>query len=139
MIKNKIVFTNGCFDILHAGHIRYLEDAKKLGDILVVGLNSDRAVKLLKGEERPVNNEEDRKFVLSALRAVDKVIVFDDISPLELIKEVKPDVLVKGGDWEIENIIGANFVMERGGKVYSLKFYDGYSTTNVIEQIKNKE
>ena len=132
----KIVFTNGCFDILHSGHIQYLNEAKALGDKLVVGLNSDASVKRLKGEERPINHENDRKFVLENLKAVDEVIIFDDDTPIKLIEKVKPSVLVKGGDWPIEQIVGHDFVTSIGGMVKSLSFKDGYSTTSVLEQIK---
>jgi rfaE bifunctional protein nucleotidyltransferase chain/domain len=131
----KIVFTNGCFDILHRGHIAYLNEAKSLGDVLVIGLNSDSSVKDLKGETRPINGELDRKFVLENLKSVDYVFIFDEQTPLNLIKELTPDVLVKGGDWKIEQIVGSDYVLKNGGKVYSLNFVDGYSTTNIIEKI----
>lgn len=130
-----IVFTNGCFDILHSGHVSYLNEAKSLGTKLVVGLNSDASVKRLKGEERPINSEQDRKFVLENLKAVDQVIIFEEDTPLNLIKEVKPNILVKGGDWAPDQIVGSDFVLENGGKVLSLSFKDGYSTTNTIEKI----
>lgn len=131
----KIVFTNGCFDILHRGHIAYLNEAKKLGDILVIGLNSDASVKRLKGTDRPINHEQDRKFVLENLKAVDAVEIFSDDTPLELIKAISPNVLVKGGDWKIEQIVGSKEVLERGGQVFSLQFVQGYSTSNIIQQI----
>lgn len=131
----KIVFTNGCFDILHAGHVTYLNEAKSLGDLLVVGLNSDASVKRLKGESRPINNEEERKFLLENLKAVDCVEIFEDDTPLNLIKEIKPSLLVKGGDWEISQIVGSDFVISNGGEVKSLKFVDGLSTTGTIERI----
>jgi rfaE bifunctional protein nucleotidyltransferase chain/domain len=134
----KIVFTNGCFDIIHAGHVDYLEKAKSLGDFLVVGLNSDESVKRLKGPTRPVNPVEQRKKVLQALKPVDLVIVFEEDTPERLIKEIKPDVLVKGGDWKIENIVGADFVMSYGGKVYTIDFVYDTSTTKIIEKIKNE-
>jgi D-glycero-beta-D-manno-heptose 1-phosphate adenylyltransferase len=137
MKNKKIVFTNGCFDIIHRGHIDYLEEAKKLGDILLIGLNSDESVRKLKGENRPINNEEDRKKVLLALKSVDEVIIFNEEDPLELVKQIKPDVIVKGGDWKIENMIGADFVIENGGEAYSLPFYDGYSTTNILNKMKD--
>ena len=133
----KIVFTNGCFDILHAGHVSYLNEAKSCGDILVIGLNSDASVKRLKGETRPVNNEADRKFVLENLKAVDFVFIFKEDTPLKLIKEVNPNVLVKGGDWKVEQIVGSDFVMANGGEVKSLQFVKGYSTTNIIEKINS--
>lgn len=133
----KIVFTNGCFDILHTGHVSYLNEAKSCGDILVIGLNSDASVKRLKGETRPVNNEADRKFVLENLKAVDFVFIFEEDTPLKLIKEVNPNVLVKGGDWKVEQIVGSDFVMANGGEVKSLQFVNGYSTTNIIEKINS--
>ena len=132
----KIVFTNGCFDILHKGHVTYLNEAKKLGDLLLVGLNSDASVKRLKGPERPINNELDRQFVLSQLKAVDFVEIFDQDTPLELILKVKPHILVKGGDWKIDQIVGAKEVLASGGDVFSLNFVDGYSTTSIIHKIQ---
>ena len=134
----KIVFTNGCFDIIHAGHVDYLEKAKSLGDILVVGLNSDESVKRLKGENRPVNPQEYRKKVLQALKPVDIVIIFNEDTPERLIKEVKPDVLVKGGDYTIDNIVGADFVMSYGGKVLTIDFVYDVSTSKIIEKIGEK-
>jgi rfaE bifunctional protein nucleotidyltransferase chain/domain len=134
----KIVFTNGCFDIIHAGHVDYLEKAKSLGDFLVVGLNSDESVKRLKGPTRPVNPVDQRKKVLQALKPVDLVIVFEEDTPERLIKEIKPDVLVKGGDWKTENIVGADFVMSYGGKVYTIDFVYDTSTTKIIEKVKNE-
>lgn len=134
----KIVFTNGCFDILHRGHVTYLAEAKKLGDLLVIGLNSDASVKRLKGPERPINGEQDRQYVLSQLKSVDFVEIFSEDTPLNLILAVRPDVLVKGGDWKIEQIVGGKEVIAAGGKVYSLNFVDGYSTTNLIEKIQHQ-
>ncbi|MBC96282.1 MAG: D-glycero-beta-D-manno-heptose 1-phosphate adenylyltransferase [Halobacteriovoraceae bacterium] len=131
----KLVFTNGCFDILHRGHVSYLNSARAQGDALIVGLNSDASVKRLKGESRPINEEEDRRFVLANLKAVDFVEIFDEDSPLELIKQVCPDVLVKGGDWKPDQIVGSDFVLERGGEVKSLTFIEGKSTTGTIEKI----
>lgn len=133
----KIVFTNGCFDILHRGHVAYLEEARKLGDLLVVGLNSDASVKRLKGEERPINNESDRKFVMSRLKSVDFVEVFSEDTPLNLILKIKPRVLVKGGDWKIDQIVGGKEVIAWGGDVFSLNFVDGYSTTSLIDKIQS--
>lgn len=133
----KIVFTNGCFDILHSGHISYLNDAKNLGDLLFVGMNSDSSVKTLKGDERPINDERERKIILENLKSVDFVELFSDQTPIDLIKEVSPDYLVKGGDWPIEQIVGHEFVIENGGIVKSLPFKDGFSTTCIIEKIKN--
>jgi len=133
----KIVFTNGCFDIIHAGHVDYLEKAKKLGDVLVVGLNSDESVRRLKGKERPVNIQEHRKRVLEALKPVDLVVIFDEDTPERLIKEIKPDVLVKGGDWSIENIVGADFVKSYGGEVKTIDFVYDISTTKIIQKARN--
>lgn len=132
----KIVFTNGCFDILHRGHVAYLAEAKKLGDLLVVGLNSDGSVKRLKGMERPINNEIDRQYVLSQLKSVDFVEIFTEDTPLNLILKVKPNILVKGGDWKIDQIVGGREVISHGGEVFSLNFVDGYSTTSLIHKIQ---
>ncbi len=133
--KKKIVFTNGVFDILHRGHVEYLNEAKSLGDVLIVGLNSDSSVKRIKGNDRPINNEEDRAFVLSNLKPVDYVIIFSADTPHDLINTVIPDVLVKGGDWEPENIIGSDIVYKNGGKVISLRYVNNYSTTSIIKKI----
>ena len=133
----KIVFTNGCFDIIHAGHVDYLEKAKKLGDILIVGLNSDSSIRRIKGKDRPVNIQEHRKKVLEALKPVDLVIIFDEDTPERLIKEIKPNVLVKGGDWKIENIVGADFVQSYGGTVTTIDFVYDTSTTKIIQKVKN--
>lgn len=134
----RTVFTNGCFDILHAGHIQYLKEAKKLGDILVVGVNTDESVKRLKGEDRPINSLEDRLTLLSALEDVDYVVPFREDTPLELIKKVSPDVLVKGGDYQNDGIVGAEEVKKRGGKVQTLPFVDGKSTTNILEKVRKE-
>lgn len=131
-----IVFTNGCFDLLHVGHVRYLAEAKKQGDILVVGVNSDASVKLLKGESRPVQTELDRAEILLALKAVDYVAIFSADTPKSLIEKLQPDVLVKGGDWSIDQIVGADIVQAKGGKVLSLTFIEGKSTTKIIEKMK---
>lgn len=133
----KIVFTNGCFDILHSGHISYLNDAKELGDLLFIGLNSDASVRGLKGDERPINDERERKCILENLKAVDFVEVFSDETPQSLIEEVRPSFLVKGGDWPVEQIVGHEFVQKSGGIVKSLPFKDGFSTTSIIDKIKN--
>jgi D-beta-D-heptose 7-phosphate kinase/D-beta-D-heptose 1-phosphate adenosyltransferase len=133
----KIVFTNGCFDLLHVGHVRYLQEAKSLGDILVVGANSDASVKKLKGPSRPVQNENDRAEILAALGVVDYVVIFSEETPEKLIHQVKPNILTKGGDWKPENIVGGPFVMSYGGQVKSLQFVDGKSTTNLIEKSKS--
>lgn len=132
----RIVFTNGCFDILHRGHVTYLAEAKKLGDLLVIGVNSDASVKRLKGPERPINNEHDRAYVLSQLKSVDFVEIFHEDTPLNLILKVKPKVLVKGGDWKIDQIVGGKEVIQNGGDVFSLNFVDGYSTTSLIHKIQ---
>lgn len=133
----KIVFTNGCFDILHKGHVSYLAEARKLGDLLVIGVNSDASVKRLKGPERPINNETDRAFVLSQLKSVDFTEIFTEDTPLNLILKVKPKVLVKGGDWKIDQIVGGKEVIADGGDVFSLSFVDGYSTTSIINKIQH--
>lgn len=130
--NKKIVFTNGCFDILHIGHVRYLKEAKKLGDILVVGVNSDSSVNKIK-PNRPIIPEEQRSEILSSLETVDFVTIFSEETPYELIKYLKPDVLVKGGDWKKEDIIGSDIVSE----VYSLPYLEGSSTTEIIRKIKN--
>ena len=134
--NKKIVFTNGCFDILHAGHVRYLQEAAGLGDILVVGLNSDASVKRLKGEERPINFEGDRAEVLCGLEYVDYVVIFEEDTPLELITALQPDVLVKGGDYKPEEVVGKDVVEARGGKLVLVPFVEGKSTTNIINKMK---
>ena len=131
----KIVFTNGCFDILHVGHVRTLCQAKALGDVLVLGLNRDSSVKFLKGSGRPVTSEKERAEVISALEAVDYVVFFGESTPEKLIHAVKPDFLVKGGDWKKKDIVGSDFVESYGGKIRSLRFVQGYSTTKLIEKI----
>ncbi len=135
--NKKIIFTNGCFDLLHIGHVTYLEEAKKLGDILIVGINTDDSVKKLKGPSRPIQNENDRCRILAALKAVDHTILFSEETPLNLIKSIKPDVLVKGGDWKTEQIIGSDFVISNGGMVKSLGFVGNKSTTAIIEKSKS--
>ena len=134
--NKKIVFTNGCFDILHVGHIRLLNDAKKLGDILVVGINSDFSIKKLKGKDRPINIESDRKIILESLKAVDFVFIFEEDTPLNLIKKIKPNILVKGGDYSESNLVGSDFVKNNGGEVKTLSFHYGYSSSKYINQIK---
>ena len=134
--RQRMVFTNGCFDVLHFGHVRYLLEARKLGDILVVGLNSDDSVRRLKGPERPINGEKERAFVLAALNSVDYVVLFEEDTPENLIKIVRPDVLVKGGDYALDQIVGADFVMQNGGIVTTIPFVEGYSSTHIIEQLK---
>lgn len=132
----KIVFTNGCFDLLHAGHVAYLSEAASLGDILIIGLNADDSVKRLKGPERPVNDETTRAMLLASMYFIDAVVLFNEDTPLELIKTVLPAVLVKGGDYSIENIVGAKETIANGGKVEVLTFLPGYSSTAIIEKIK---
>lgn len=136
--RQKIVFTNGCFDVLHFGHVHYLMEAKALGDILVVGLNSDDSVRRLKGPSRPINGEKERAFVLAALSCIDYVIVFEEDTPKELIETVRPDVLVKGGDYALDQIVGADFVTRNGGTVTTLPFVEGFSSTRIIEQLKTE-
>lgn len=131
----KIVFTNGCFDILHVGHIDYLERAKKMGDILVIGMNSDNSVRRLKGPSRPVNRQGDRARVLASLECVDFLTIFNEPTPAALIEKLSPDILVKGGDWKSRDIVGGDFVKSYGGKVVSLKFVKGYSTTGLLKKI----
>ena len=135
----KIVFTNGCFDILHRGHAEYLKQAKELGDVLIVAVNSDDSVRRLKGPGRPVNNQADRAFMLSMLKPVDDVTVFEEDTPYNVISVIKPDVLVKGGDWKEEDIVGSDIVKSGGGTVISLGFVDNYSTTSLINRIGNSE
>jgi rfaE bifunctional protein nucleotidyltransferase chain/domain len=131
----KVVFTNGCFDLLHPGHVRYLQQARALGDALMVALNSDRAVRELKGPARPILTEQERSEVIGALGAVDYVTIFDDISPRDLIAAVLPDILVKGADWGVDQIIGREEVEAAGGKVVTLPFVDGVSTSQIIDRI----
>jgi rfaE bifunctional protein nucleotidyltransferase chain/domain len=132
----KVVFTNGCFDILHLGHLDYLEKSRDLADKLVVGLNTDKSVRQIKGQDRPINKEYARARMLAAMSFVDLVIAFDEETPLELIKKVKPDILVKGKDYEVENIVGAEFVIGNGGEVKTIELKEGYSTTDIINKIK---
>lgn len=134
----KVVFTNGCFDILHVGHIRYLKGARELGDFLVVGLNSDDSVKRLKGESRPYQTENERAEILKALRFVDLVVLFSQDTPLEIITFLKPDILIKGGDYRIETIVGAQEVFSWGGKVLTLPFIPEKSTSNIILKIEKQ-
>ena len=134
-LSKKIVFTNGCFDILHLGHIDYLAKASDLGDILVLGVNSDASTRGLKGPNRPINNEEQRSVLLASLHFMDAVIIFDDPTPIELIKIVRPDVLVKGSDYNLSNIVGADVVQSYNGQVKTIDFLPGYSTTLIEEKI----
>ena len=135
--EDKIVFTNGCFDILHKGHIEYLAKAANLGDVLIVGLNSDESVRRLKGENRPVLNEESRAMALAAIGFVDNVVIFDEDTPYELIKKIQPDVLVKGADYNEDDIVGADIVKAKGGEIKTIEFVDGYSTSKIIDKIKS--
>ena len=132
----KIVFTNGCFDIIHQGHLDYLSKAKDLGTKLVVGLNTDNSVKRLKGAERPINNEYSRALLLAAFEFTDMIILFEEDTPYELIKSVQPDILVKGNDYKAENIVGYDILKAKGGEVKTLDFIDGFSSTSIIEKIK---
>jgi rfaE bifunctional protein nucleotidyltransferase chain/domain len=133
--KKKIVFTNGCFDLLHAGHADYLNKAKSVGDILVVGINSDASVRRIKGEKRPILPQQMRAYLLDNLKPVDYVVIFEEDTPLELIKAIKPDVLVKGADWDLERIVGADFVLSYGGRVERIPFSFNISTSKVVERI----
>ena len=130
-----IVFTNGCFDILHRGHVEYLAQAADLGDKLIIGLNTDASVKRLKGESRPVNDEKSRALLLSALQFINAVVFFDEDTPYELIKQVQPDILVKGNDYKPEKIVGYDIVTAKGGKVLTIDLVEGFSTTNIIKRL----
>jgi rfaE bifunctional protein nucleotidyltransferase chain/domain len=136
--KKKIVFTNGCFDLLHLGHIDYLAKAADFGNVLIVGLNTDNSVRKLKGFGRPIMDEFSRSMVLASLYFVDAVIFFDEETPYELIKKIQPDVLVKGGDYKIEDIIGYDIVINIGGEVKTIDFVDGYSTSMIEKKIRSK-
>jgi rfaE bifunctional protein nucleotidyltransferase chain/domain len=137
-VGERVAFTNGVFDLLHVGHVRYLAQARALGDVLVVAINSDRSVRELKGPERPVFDERERAEILAALRNVDYVVIFDNVSPRSLISQLLPDVLVKGGDYQLDEIHGREEVEAAGGRVVSLPFVDGASTTTLIERMKKK-
>lgn len=139
-LGKKIVFTNGCYDILHPGHVDLLARAKALGDILVLGLNSDASVRRQgKGDDRPINPFEVRAFVLAHLASIDAVVCFEEDTPLRLIEKIQPDVLVKGGDWSIDHIVGRNIVEKKGGKVISLPLLEGFSTTKLLEHIRQTQ
>jgi len=133
--RGEVVFTNGCFDILHPGHVDYLQRARDMGSCLVVGLNSDASVRRLKGPLRPINDQQSRALVLAALACVDFVVIFEEDTPYELITKVNPKVLVKGGDWRVEQIVGRDVVEKGGGRVYSIPLLSGYSTTGIVERI----
>ena len=136
--ENKtIVTTNGCFDILHVGHVRYLEKTKTFADVLIVALNSDKSVKSIKGDSRPINKEEDRAEVLSALRCVDYVVLFDEDSPIDLLLQIKPDVYTKGADYTVETLPEAKPIIEAGGRIEFISFVEGKSTTSIIEKMKS--
>ena len=132
----KIAFTNGCFDILHVGHVRYLREAKKTADVLVLALNSDSSVRSIKGEKRPLMNEKERAEILAALECIDFVTIFQELTPLELINYLKPDILIKGGDWPEEKVVGREEVKKWGGRVVIIPEVEGKSTTNIVEKIK---
>jgi rfaE bifunctional protein nucleotidyltransferase chain/domain len=134
----KIVFTNGCFDLIHTGHTRYLAIARSFGDLLVVAVNSNSSVRTIKGEKRPINSQQDRSETLAALESVDFVTIFDEPDPYKVISALQPDVLVKGGDWPVEKIVGRDVVEARGGKVVNVPFVEGQSTTGIIERIVKK-
>ncbi|MBN1793756.1 MAG: D-glycero-beta-D-manno-heptose 1-phosphate adenylyltransferase [Candidatus Omnitrophica bacterium] len=133
--KKRIVFTNGCFDLLHLGHVRYLTEAKDKGDVLIVGVNSDQSVKRLKGQNRPITPQDARCEVLAALTCIDYLTIFDDDTPLELIEMIHPDVLVKGGDWLPENIVGSEHVSSYGGRVITIPYLQGFSSSEIIKKI----
>lgn len=133
---SRVVFTNGCFDLLHKGHVSYLEKARELGDFLVVALNSDESIRQLKGPSRPISSLSDRMEVIAALESVDYVTWFEEATPLELIKKLKPQILVKGGDWAVSQILGSEDVLARGGQVYSLPYIPGRSTTELIARAR---
>lgn len=136
-LKNQqVVFTNGCFDILHKGHIHIINEAANYGNKLIVGINSDASIKRLKGNDRPIQDEQSRALIIASLAYVDHVIIFEEDTPLELIKQLQPDVLVKGGDYTVENIVGAAEVLEAGGSVEIIPLQEGFSTTGIIEKIK---
>jgi len=133
--NKKVVFTNGVFDLIHSGHVDYLVKAKALGDILIVGLNSDKSVKKIKGDKRPILKQEERSFILANLKPVDYVILFDEDTPENLIKELVPDILVKGGDWTVDKIVGNDIVIKNGGEVKSIEFVNPQSTSKIIDII----
>ncbi len=136
--NKKVVFTNGCFDLIHAGHVDYLSKAKAFGDVMVVGLNSDSSVMRIKGSKRPILDETERSFIISNLKPVDYVVMFDEDTPKLLIEELLPDVLVKGADWEIENIVGKDVVLANGGEVKTIEFVNDQSTSKIIKTIVDR-
>lgn len=133
--NKKVVFTNGCFDLIHAGHIDYLTKAKKMGDVLIVGLNSDSSVKRIKGNKRPILKEAERTFILSSLKPVDYIVIFNEDTPEKLIKELVPDILVKGADWKLDDIVGRDIVLDNGGEVKTINFVNNQSTSKIIKTI----
>lgn len=135
--NKKIVFTNGCFDIIHRGHVDYLSKAKDLGDILIIGLNTDQSVRNIKGNTRPIQDENSRAIILASMQFVDAIVFFSEPTPYTLIKEIQPDILVKGADYKKEDIVGYDIVSQRGGKVETIEFIEGYSTSNIESKIKN--
>lgn len=139
MQTNKVVFTNGCFDLIHPGHIDLLKQARALGSKLIVGINSDSSVRRIKGNQKPFQTQADRAEILGGLRFVDEVRIFDELTPEKMIREIKPDVLVKGGDWNIKEIVGADFVLENGGEVFSIPLKNGYSSSAIVEKINAKD
>jgi len=136
--NKKVVFTNGCFDLIHAGHVDYLSKAKKMGDVLIVGLNSDKSVKSIKGNKRPILKEDERVFILLNLNPVDYIILFNEDTPEKLISELIPDVLVKGADWKLNDIVGKDVVLENGGEVKTIRFVNNQSTTKIIKTIVSR-
>ena len=134
----KLIFTNGVFDILHRGHVSYLLEARNLGDALIIGVNADASVRRLKGENRPIQSETDRAHILASLKCADAIVIFDEDTPLELITHVLPDVLVKGSDWDVSNVVGKDIVEANGGKVLTLNFIEGRSTTSIVESITTR-
>lgn len=137
--SKKIVFTNGCFDLLHLGHIDYLSKAKDLGDILIIGVNTDNSVRRLKGAARPITDENSRSVIIASLQLVNAVVLFDEDTPYDLIKQVQPDVLVKGSDYKPEDIVGYDIVKTKGGEIVTIDYLDGYSTSSVIEKVKSSD
>lgn len=136
--NKKVVFTNGCFDIIHAGHIDYLNKAKALGDVLIVGLNTDNSVKRIKGDKRPIISEDERAEIISSLKPVDYVVFFDEDTPAELINELVPDILIKGADWKTDEIVGGERVLANGGEVKTIEFVNDQSTSKIIDLITNR-
>jgi len=139
LLNKNIVFTNGCFDIIHPGHLNYLYKSSLEGELLIVGLNSDSSVKLNKGDNRPINSSEQRSAVLSFFNFIDYIIIFEEETPLNLIKKINPDILVKGSDYALEDIVGANHVINNGGSVKTLDFIDGFSSSGIIKKINNNK